>query len=635
MCAAVFSIAIALGCAPAASAAIAHRADAPAAASALQITAQPALQPAFSPNVPNYAVRCEPSEKVALNVTDGGGSPVSVDRQPVQHGSFRTSLRMGAGQSFSVVAGSGSSRSTYTVRCLPANFPGYTAQVSGRPQAAYYLVTPTAATVNGAPAAPYVVLFDSNGVPVWWYEDSTGTPVNANLLANGNLSWYEEKNLLGSHAPPALSYEISTGFGVPGEYELVQHRLDGTTVGTPLVTAGSPTDFHEGLQLANGDTLMTSYVPRQNANLSPVFFGLGTAIDASFQEIRPDGSVAFSWNAAGKVGPAESARWPLALDLDYPNITGLVWDYQHIDSVVPDGNDFLVSLAHTDALYLVNGSTGAIEWKLGGTATPQSLRIIGDPSATTDFGGQSDARVWPDGTVSLLDNGINRKRPLRVLRFRIDPQARTATLVQTFTDPTPVTSSCCGSARLLPGGDWVVSWGSTPDIDELTATGQPVMSLTLAAPYFTYRAVPILSNQLRPAALQAAMNKMNPRTPSGNRPPALTKLRASYGKRGLRVGFTLPWRASVRVTVASAAVGRTVGWRCLPVAHGRPQHPCTRFVSVGASVRVTGRGGANSVNLGGRIAARRHSAGTYRVTATPLVDGRAGDSVSARFVVGR
>jgi hypothetical protein len=98
--------------------------------------------------------------------------------------------------------------------------------------------------------------------------------------------------------------------------------------------------------------------------------------------------------------------------------------------------------------------TGSIEWKLDGTTTPQSLTITNGP---VSFSGQRDAQLLPDGTISVHDNGTNAGRPPRVVRFSVDPVARTATLIQTITDPTvTATSECCGSDRLRPGGGWVI-----------------------------------------------------------------------------------------------------------------------------------------------------------------------------------
>ncbi len=462
------------------------------------ITATPALQPAFDPSVPNYVTSCEPSESVEVS-GNGNGEAVSVDAQPAQTGAFDQTLSLSAGQLFTIVVGSGADAQTYNVRCLPENFPTYTVQRPGTPQAGYYLVAPDLALSAAAPES-YVILFDNHGVPVWWYDQSDGTPINASLMSNGDLAW-----------------DVQTAqnpFGEPGIVHLEEHSLDGTLVNT-LTTSGSPTDFHEATELSNGDFLMTSYVPQTVSLLSIGVPWPTEVLQASFQEVEPDGTVAYSWNSYGKLTPAESLGWTDAL-YAYPGAPGLVWDWQHINSVAPYEQGFLVSMRNTNAIFYIRASTGDVVWKLGGTTTPQSLRIVGDPDAATDFGGQHDARVWPDGTISVQDDGTSRNRPPRVLRFRIYPTLRIAQLVQTITDPAVTSSPCCGSARLLPGGDWVVAWGGSQDVDEINAANQLVFQLAFAAPYFTYRAFPILSDQLSLPAIEAGMSAMYPRTPGGS-----------------------------------------------------------------------------------------------------------------------
>jgi hypothetical protein len=383
------------------------------------------------------------------------------------------------------------------VRCLPINFPRFTVRVTGQPQAAYDLVTPNSST-SPAQAPPYVALFDRNGVPVWWYQELNGIPTNASLEANGTLLW----SVTNGNGP----------FGYPSGVSLEQHRLNGRSVHAP--PAGSTDTGLEALRLANGDFVTTGYALRKNVVINAAG-DIAPVADGTFQEIRPDGDPGFSWNASSALSVSESERWWFAWG-SVPPLTTAVWDLEHVNSVAADGDGYLVSMRNDDAIYLISRSTGAVEWKLGGTPTPQSLTIVGDPLAASDFGGQNDARVLPDGTISVLDNGtysgpwLSSLAP-RVLRFRIDPQARTATLVQTLTDPAVKRSSCCGSARQLPGGDWVVDWGAAGVVDELAANGSPVLRLTFASPYFSYRAVPILPGQLSASRIQAAMDKMYPR----------------------------------------------------------------------------------------------------------------------------
>jgi Arylsulfotransferase (ASST) len=464
------------------------------AATTPEITARPALQPGFDPANTDYVTRCEPREHVRVSVADRGGPPISVDGHTARRGTFRTKLKLVAGQRFTLRTGTGATAVTYNVRCLPYDFPRYSVSLNGQPQAAYYLLTLGSAMT--ATPLPYVVLFDNHGVPVWWYQELNGVPDEASLLPNGNLAWEVNLGMVTIGSPATIQWE--------------EHRLDGKVVRT-LDSHATLSDTPEAQLQPNGDFLITTYSAR-TVPLAPLgSVGTTPIIDATVEEIRPDGSVVWSWDANGNIALTESQRWLFARQV-YGRPPSVAWDTQHITSVESDGDGYLIAMAHTDAVYLIRRSDGAIEWKLGGTPTPQSLTILGDPDSATDFGGPHDAQLLPDGTISVFDNATYRNVVVpRVLRFRIDPVGRTATLVQALSDPAVTSSTCCGSARLLPGGDWVVDWGGQPFIDELGPDGSPKLQLRLAAPDYSYRAVPILPGQLSAAQVIGGMDRMYPR----------------------------------------------------------------------------------------------------------------------------
>jgi hypothetical protein len=186
------------------------------------------------------------------------------------------------------------------------------------------------------------------------------------------------------------------------------------------------------------------------------------------------------------------------------------YDPVHINSVEPDGDGLIISTRQTDSIYRILRPSGAIDWKLGGTDTPQRLDMVGDPFGETNFGGQHDARRKPDGTVTLYDNGSARDRPPRGVRYRIDLVARTATLVEDIRDPEAVRSFCCGSSRKLSGGNWVSGWGGLAFFTEQTPAGDVVMRLRYQDG-FSYRAIPVEPGAFSVEEVRAAMDAMNPR----------------------------------------------------------------------------------------------------------------------------
>jgi Arylsulfotransferase (ASST) len=168
-------------------------------------------------------------------------------------------------------------------------------------------------------------------------------------------------------------------------------------------------------------------------------------------------------------------------------------------------------MRHTDAIYRISRSDGRVEWKLGGTTTPQSLTLSGDDQATP-FGGQHDVRRLGDGTVTVHDNATQLSRSPRAVRFRIDPAQRTATLVERLTDPDITSSNCCGSARKLDSGGWLMGWGTSanPTIAEYAADHSRVFKLAFSGA-FSYRAFPVPRGRISADQLRQAMDAMHPR----------------------------------------------------------------------------------------------------------------------------
>src|SRR5262249_477745 len=111
---------------------------------------------------------------------------VSVDGQPFRKLSFTTSVNLAPGQSFSFVVNSPGSSKTYYVRCLPTDFPSWTTERPGKPQAQWYIVT---SRRLGTGYHPFAIVLDNHGVPVWWYRVAGERANDAKLLPNGHIAW--------------------------------------------------------------------------------------------------------------------------------------------------------------------------------------------------------------------------------------------------------------------------------------------------------------------------------------------------------------------------------------------------------------------------------------------------------------
>ena len=134
----------------------------------------------------------------------------------------------------------------------------------------------------------------------------------------------------------------------------------------------------------------------------------------------------------------------------------------------------------------------------------------GDPLSPKVFGGPHDARVLDGGrVVTVYDNGTRRDRPPRLVAYRIDRQKGTAKLIRTLRFGPAKQSICCGSTRVLPGGNWVTAWGHTPWVTEQTPSGKRVLTIEFRDPkMMSYRAEPVLPGRLSRSALRRGMDAM-------------------------------------------------------------------------------------------------------------------------------
>lgn len=448
------------------------------------------LYPAFDPAETHYVSRCGRGAG-PIQVDADDETTVAVGSGEPRTGSFAIGGDVRPGEDFALTVRNGESRRRYDVRCLPADFPDWKFQQVAPVEPGLFVVS----FRESRDARPWVIVFDHEGAPRWWYSPSTRA-LWGQVLRDGSIAWARSFGD-GYGLDPRMAYEIRSPAG-----KLMR----------VVRTKGEIIDGHEFRELENGNLLLDTYAPGTKVNLSR--FGgprSASAVFAEIQEVRPNGRVAWRWNSRGRIGLAETGRW-------WRNVLSNVkvsargvhtFDPVHINSIEPRGSDeVVVSMRHTDAIYGIEQSTGDIVWKLGGTETPDSLRIVGDPAVKL-FGGQHDARVDEAGNISVYDNGKDRPRRPRVVSYRLDLEQGTATYLGQLNDPRITASHCCGSARPLPGGGWLVSWGDNPLVTGFDRDGKTAFRLEL--PASTFRAVPVPPAATDVAALDRGLEAMESR----------------------------------------------------------------------------------------------------------------------------
>jgi hypothetical protein len=444
------------------------------------------LSPSYSPDVHDYVVRCD-NRGVTVHTHALPPWQVAVADRPFRSGEHDLFIPLRTGREFTVTVQQTGSQEfhRYYVRCLPSNFPVYTSTKTG-PVAPQFF---TADDAFSAIKQRYVMIFDRNGVPIWWYH--LFSVQGPRVLPDGRILWF-------------------VGAGDRSRFEI--RRLDGTVVRKLGTAAGMPVDSHDLQLLPGGGYLIGGHSQQSNVDLSR-YGGPQNAdvLNAELQEVGPRGQLVWDWKSQDHTSRNEVGRWwPFIL----PRPTQNGYDVPHWNSIEPHGNSVIASFRQLDAVYKINKATGNIAWKLGGTKTPRSLDVTGDPYSYP-FGGQHDARLLPDGTLSVFDNRtyLTSGQP-RVVQYSINQNAGTATFLRSITDPDVPLSYCCGSARQLPNQDWLVDWGrvskdarSGGSIGGYSPDGQRTFLLSFQST-FSYRAQPVPPGAVSVNKLRKGMDAM-------------------------------------------------------------------------------------------------------------------------------
>ncbi len=453
-------------------------------------TAPLPLKPAFSSSTFDYTVACSTgTNSLVFDMTavPGGTVQLVAPTKTSPSASQSDNVDLLENQAAVVRAADAQGRTAdYWVRCLPHDFPAITVAnpSPGGPTPGWYLLGDNNPPPN---SAAFAMVLDSNGTPVWYRR--AGAPINVTPLGHDTVAYF-----------------TTGGFSI--------YNLDNDTTQS-LGTVNVPTDFHELYPAPNGNYWMMSYplkggvdLTGMNANPPPPSGPNSTIVDCVLQEVDPQGNLVWQWIMSDHVDPQTETTLTPVPSMNSNGTTA--YDVFHCNSIdpQPDGN-VLASARHANALYEIRRSDGEVVWKMGGTSTNKDgatiIQIQNDP-----YGGfvmQHDARMLPNGDISVFDNHTGTSQAARGVEYSVDFSANTAQPVFSYTTSTNAPSRSQGDFRRMSDGHSIVGWGNLapsggPMFTEIDRSGNDVFDVSLPAGT-SYRSVKAPTNRFDINVLRA------------------------------------------------------------------------------------------------------------------------------------
>jgi hypothetical protein len=408
------------------------------------------------------------------------------------------------------IAGANGSDFSFTVARVDPNAPQVLSPASGTgPKGTVDASAPTVSALAAAPCKPAVLSYRSepNLTPpsACVNQTASGTAPGYLFVAprgdargngaafyddRGDLVWYDPVNQPLTHdakvvtyaGKPAIAFYQGSNTGTAGfgrgEYVLMDEHYQ--VVAYIRAGDGCQVDLHELTMTPQSTALIGCYLPVRMDLTSLGGTANQTVYDYVVQEIDvATGNVVFSWHALDHVPVADSDN-PVPAD-------GSPLDYFHGNSIAiaSDGN-LLISGRNVSAVYLVDHSSGAITWQLGGKQTSFTL-----PADEHWFCYQHDARQPAANVVTLFDDGGSGpatcpNHPSRALTLTLDTSNHTASITRELHHNPDLSAGFLGSNETLPGGNALASWGQLQEITEYSAANQSVFDMSFSGP--TYRA---------------------------------------------------------------------------------------------------------------------------------------------------
>ena len=371
--------------------------------SSLAVSGGGTMYPAFDADTLHYALTCNNSPTLTVAAATGrDGAQLTLLRADSANntvstaGTLNASVTVDGDHDIAIEVTDNGKTTTYVVHCLPSTFPTVniltkTEQVKD----GLLLLAPTYGGYHDQ--VTFMAAVDNNGVPRFHrlLTDANFWAMNFKPHGGGRFSLARRPRL-----------DLSDSDFGNWQIDLLDNQFEVTsTVGT--VSPLSHTDGHDFQITSAGDYVMLAYYDDELRDFSPYGGSASQAThDSVIQRRTAAGVSQFTWNSWDH-------RDVLRVGNDckvgiYPDT------YAHLNSLqlLSDG-DFVGSFRGCSQVLRIDGTTGAVEWKLGGTAPPEDsdaefLELVehSDVDVIEEFCGPHHVTLTSSNTVVMYDNGV-------------------------------------------------------------------------------------------------------------------------------------------------------------------------------------------------------------------------------------
>ena len=484
--------------------------------SSLSVTGGGTMYPSFDAGTLHYALRCNGSSTLSVSAATGRAGATltllradSADSVVSDTGSLSASVTVDGDHDVAIELAADGAAVTYVVHCFPSGFPTISVlQKTGQVTDGLILATPRRLRPS---LTSYIAVFDNNGVPR--FQRSIGASSGhqfSDFRRHPDGRYSVMREVTGATHDFRVDI-LDSQFNVTSTESVVAPLTHTDGHDFLIVSEGTGAGNHIFLSLDQAERDFTPYGPEFSAN--------HTVSDSVIQEVTEDGNEVFRWNS-----------WDHREVMQLGNDCKVAEpDYAHINSLQLVDGDLVASFFRCRQVLRIDrsGGTGAVQWKLGGSAPPagsatEYLEVSGDPEG--EFCAPHHATLTGSDTVVLFDNGVSclgarKTRPALTRAVEYDISSGTqARYVRSFAIPSGngLVVAQGGVTVLGSGADtrWLIAWGGVRrgdtaaaqeriEISEVDpASGTVHLHLNMSSNgwrYDTYRAYRYLETDVSPS----------------------------------------------------------------------------------------------------------------------------------------